>query len=223
MISWTALARARLLGLIVAACAGFAQPVHSALILGPGQAGSPDVIDLTSQPVIAPQVNRPFSISLSGGGVISGVVADRVVLTTDGRYAFEAKVILDPSATTSTAGINQVIRSNFSAFPFVEAAWEDLDVINLFPPTNAARNATGSNVGFTFPTPINVPPNANTDWPAFVVVTAPTPIALNEMRLVSGDFSDVIQVWSPVPEPQTWVALLAGVGLLAGLRRASRR
>jgi len=43
------------------------------------------------------------------------------------------------------------------------------------------------------------------------------------MRLVSGNFSDVIQVWSPVPEPHTWVALLAGVGLLAGLRRVSRR
>jgi hypothetical protein len=141
--------------------------------LGPGDGGTPDLIDLTSQPVIAPQVSRPFSISLSGGGVISGVVTDRVVLTTDGRYAFEGKVILDPSTTTSTAGINQVIRSNFSAFPLVEAAREDLDVINRFFPTNAARNAApGATVGFTFDTPINVR-DANTDWLPFVVVTAP--------------------------------------------------
>jgi len=222
MNRWTASVPARLLWLTVAVCAAFAQPAESALVLAPGSSGAPEEIDVTSQPVIEPQTNRPFSFA-AGGGVISGVVADRVVLTMDGQYAFETRVFIDRSTTTSTAGITQVIRSNFSAFPFVGAASEGLEITNLFVPTSAARDNTGTNVTFTFAPPINIPPNADSAWPAFVVVTAPTPIALNEMRLVSGNFSDVIQVWSPVPEPHTWVALLAGVGLLAGLRCVSRR
>src|SRR5690349_15622974 len=101
MNRWTASIPAHLLWLTVAVCAAFAQPAGSALVLAPGSSGTPEEIDVTSQPVIEPQINRPFSFA-AGGGVISGVVADRVVLTMDGQYAFETRVFIDRSTTTST-------------------------------------------------------------------------------------------------------------------------
>ena len=89
---------------------------------------------------------------------------------------------------------------------------------------------TGSDVQFNFSShPIVDSPGPDTAWSAFVIITDPTPIGFGKFRagLLSGTdarFSNLVDVFSPVPEPQGWVALLIGLSALVGLgRRATGR
>ena len=233
MSAWVAAAReyGRVLCLAAALCCVVGRPAHAVVLLAPGASGVPPELDLNIAGFLTPTIARPFSIDLGGGGtnVISGHLNDRVLLLQDDRYAFETTVFVT-SAPAGAPGINKVARTDYTGFPTVEVGWEPQDIGNLFAPDLALRSlGAGSDVEFNFAShPIVVPPDADTTWATFVIITDPTPIGFGKFRagVLSGAdarFSNLVDVFSPVPEPQTWLALLMGVGALIGMRRRATR
>jgi hypothetical protein len=227
------------LAVVLAALAG--SPAYAAVLLVPGGtllvpgeiAALPardknlpnnGAIELDIRFTLATAPNRPFSIDLGAAGTISGHISDRVLLLGDGNFAFETDVFVD--SAPAGAGINKVARSNFSGFSTVEVGWEDQDIGTLHTPNSAQRSLiTGSDVQFNFTSdPITVPPDTDTAWAAFVIITDPTTIGFGKFRAgaLSGTderLSNLVDVFSPVPEPQAWLTLLIGVAALIGTRR----
>jgi hypothetical protein len=187
---------------------------------------APGLIDLGDFEVVRSNFNIPFTIDLGGAGssTISGHVEDRVLkLLQSGRLAFETRVVVS-SASVGVTGIDTVIRTDYGHFATVVAGYEDEDAIVRHPPTGVSRSqGAGTDVSFVFGTPIGVPQNNNEVWNSFVVVSDPSPLVLRPLTLVSDGFSKSVLVWSPVPEPQTWLALAGGIGLLICLRKLSAR
>ena len=163
-----------------------------------GRAGghSPVSISISSQPSCERSYRR--SHLDDGGGIDTGFVLDRVLLTSDGRYAFETTVILE-RFDAPTPRILEVTRTNFARFPIVEVGWEDADVMQSFLPDQvdarpeAARRIT---VRIQFRTPITGhPPGADpSEWSANPVVVTLLPRDRADWIVPgvrSGDLSDV--------------------------------
>ena len=172
----------------------------------------------------------PFHID-TPSGPLNGHIRDRVLQLNSGQLAFITQLFIDgmPSDTT---GIQQAIRSTFARFATVEAEFLDIDVIQSFAPSEAGRSGTGSDVTFKFATPITASPNGLPvdEWASnpLVVITDFAPIEKVGLFSAGGinnglPLSDPILVWTAVPEPQTWVMLLAAVFALPVMRRKLRR
>jgi len=198
---------------------------HAAtIVLNPGESGAPPRIDLDILRVVAQQPTLvPF-----GTGSFSGLIFDRVLELTDGRFAFETRVMAN---SAPPPGILKVTRNNFAGFPQVEAAWEDIDVTQSFMPDNVLRSpGSGSTVTFEFTLhpisahPVGVEPEEWTSNPV-VVITDPTAINLvgSFQALGTANVSSFpVNVFSPVPEPQTFAMVGLGLCFAAAIGRRRR-
>ena len=191
------------------------------LVLAPGEDGAPPRVDLDILQIVAQQTVA------FGTGSLTGFVRDRVLELTDGRLAFETVVMAD---SAPPPGIFTVTRTNFAGFPKVEVAWEDIDITQSFIPDHAARSSgSGSTITFDFNLhpitehPAGVP---REDWASNPVVVITDPTAIAKVGLFQAFGTNVsstpLNVFSPVPEPQTFAMLALGLCFAAAIGRRRR-
>lgn len=182
------------------------------IVLGPGDVGTPPRVNLDIDEVLRAQL-PPIAFD---NGTIKGFVLDRVLKLSDGRYAFETTVF---SSAAPTPQILEVTRTNFARFPKVEVGWEDADVTRSFIPDQVERSSgSGETITFRFSLdPITGhPPGVDpSEWSSnpVVVITDATEIAKVGLFQAFGTGVSSIQVnvFSPVPEPQTFAMLALGL------------
>lgn len=188
------------------------------IVLAPGEEGVPPRVDLDILKILNDQTVA------FGTGSLTGFVRDRVLQLTNGKLAFETMVMAD---SAPPPGIFTITRTNFAGFPTVEVGWEDIDITRSFIPDFVKRSAgSGSTITFEFNLdPITQHPDGIplAQWASnpVVVITDATDFAnIGSFQAFGTNvISTPVNVFSPVPEPQTLAMLALGLCFAVGIGR----
>ena len=196
--------------------------IAQAALVTPGQQDIPieEIAFEFTPPVV--QQTADFSLSVPGGGTVTVRLTDAVGLV-DGAYAFETRFIV-LSAPVGLV-VDKAVRTNYAGF--TTDARPEPDRGGDAVPTTATRSPSpGSGVQFNFVGDQQVAAGTNGSSFFAILTNATDYEKVGELQLGMGDLLlPPIAVFSPVPEAEQWVVLLAGIGLLVALtrRRGLRR
>ncbi len=156
----------------------------------------------------------PFSFQTWDQRIVSGQLQDRVVHSVDGTYDFYSRVILD--VDSAAFSLYRVDRIGFAGYA-TNVGWRS-DGLGNYAPNEFSRDLGGSTIDFNF----NMAPlTGGQSTKFFFIDTNATSYNL------SGRFSDYsslnfMAIAAPVPEPESYAMLVAGLGLLGLMARRRR-
>lgn len=217
-------------GLAVSLTSAFSQSAFAADV-GPGTtvpvSGTTEAADPTLAGLVLYDQVLPFSITLATGGTITGTFQDRVVRSDVlGTLDFYARIISDRS---SAGGVTAFLRAYFNNYPGTgSTASMDYrtDGLGSVAPLWATRSPDSSGAGFYFDFNNNTQGLAAGEESFFMFYrTTATAFDVKGYGYVahyngSGyDYSDALRLAQPVPEPETYALLMAGLGLLGAVAR----
>ncbi len=203
----------------VAVCSALTlSPLAAANNIAPGGnffGGGTKVID---SPQLAGDIVRdeliPFSFETWDHKTVSGLLQDRVVHSIDGTYDFYSRIILD--RTSDPLSLYRVDRIGFAGYA-TNVGWRT-DGVGDYAPTEFSRDISGDTIDFNFNM---VPLTGGQSTKFFFIDTNASSYNL------SGRFTDYSNlnfagIAAPVPEPESYAMLLAGLGLLGLMARRRR-
>lgn len=207
-------------------------PVAFAADVGPGTvvavSGTTVAADSTLAGLVLYDQVLPFSITLATGGFISGTFQDRVVQNTLGTLDFYARINSDSS---SEGGVTAFLRAYFNNYPGTgSTASMDYRTDGLgssVAPLWATRSADSSGAGFYFDSTNGIAAGEGSFF-MFYRTTA-TEFDVKGIGYVAHyngngsnnpyDYSNFLTLAQPVPEPETYALLMAGLGLIGAVAR----
>ena len=206
----------------VAVCSALTlSPLAVAKNIAPGGnffGGDTTVID---SPQLAGDIVRdaliPFSFETWDHQTVSGLLQDRVVHSIDGTYDFYSRIILD--GNSAAFSVYRVDRTGFAGY--ATNVGSRSDSIGEYAPSEFSRDLSGSTIDFNF----NMAPlTAGQSTKFFFIDTNASSYNLSG-RFTDNSNLNFVGIAAPVPEPETYAMLLAGLGLLglAARRRRARQ
>ncbi len=204
----------RLAATFALSCAFLAPYNASAVLFAPGESKAVDPFNFPGLVMADPL--RPFAIDFGGGVTLSGKVQDRVTRQADGTLAFSTYI----RDITGAAGsvITAFGRGSFFD-PTLQVTWDPTS-LGSATPSLGQRSTDGKTMTFFYDPGFSIT-TPTADGNKFVDIrTAETQFAqigdmFIEARGPNAQFgSTKLSVFAPVPEPGTYVLMLAGIGML---------
>jgi hypothetical protein len=184
--------------------------------------GTTAAIDPTlTGPILYNKVSL-FDIPMAAGGSITGSFQDSVVRNTLGTLDFYAR-IFNVQSSVSGATVSAFLRGYLTNYPgpcclaYMDYRTEGLVSV---APQYAVRSVDSSGAGFYFDF-VNGVGAGQSSYPMFYRTTATAFNVLGTGYVAhydsigsSYDYSNTLTLAQPVPEPETYAMLLAGLGLV---------
>lgn len=126
-------------------------------------------------------------------------------------------------SNTGTSYLGRFSASSFDSLPVdvrtISAAWDGA-LLAGGAPSFADRSITGNVVGFDYFGAAQVAGGGHTE---IMVVHTPATTYITGLGAVINERADSVDVLAPIPEPETYAMLLAGLGLLGLFARRWKR